>query len=121
MKKNTVSKKSRAKKFSDITETHGKKEFTPTSLEEIWGERNEKYPVDNVDDYINYISELNKTDLQAHAKRIGLVPTEDVERLTKRLVYEFNRSAASKTPLSAKRHQNTNIPPEIEKVLSEGR
>lgn len=93
-----TSKSKRVKQASKkkIVQIHGKvegSEFkrTPSSLDEILGESLSIYTVTNSDDYRNQLVELNMTDLQSHAYKVGLVPAEDRKLLTDRLVEEFKK------------------------------
>lgn len=61
------------------------------SLDSIMGECLSLYSVSNIEDYKNQISEMNQTDLQSHAYKIGLVPVEDRKVLIARLCTEFQR------------------------------
>ena len=81
----------RKRKIEELSQTHGKLENTQyKSLDQIWGDTGlSKYKTTNLQDYIDYINEMNKSDLQAHANKIGLVPIDNRETLTKRLVLEF--------------------------------
>lgn len=83
----------RKKKIEELSQTHGKLENTQyKSLDQVWGDTGlSKYKTTNLQDYINYINEMNKSDLQAHANKVGLVPIDNREMLTKRLVSEFKK------------------------------
>lgn len=87
----------RKKKIEELSQTHGKLENTQyKSLDQIWGDTGlSKYKTTNLQDYIDYINEMNKSDLQAHANKIGLVPIDNREMLTKRLVSEFKKFISS--------------------------
>lgn len=81
------------KKIQELSQTHGKLEDVQyKSLDQIWGDTGlSKYSTTNLENYVNYINDLNKSDLQAHANKIGLVPIDNRELLTKRLVSEFKK------------------------------
>ena len=83
----------RKKKIEELSQTHGKLENTQyKSLDQIWGDTGlSKYKTTNLQDYVNYINEMNKSDLQAHANKIGLVPIDSRDMLTKRLIAEFKK------------------------------
>jgi len=87
----------RKKKIEELSQTHGKLENTQyKSLDQIWGDTGlSKYNTTNLQDYTNLINEMNKSDLQAHANKIGLVPIDNREMLTKRLVSEFKKFISS--------------------------
>jgi hypothetical protein len=76
----------------EMLQIHGKEEKIqkqPSSLDEILGETLSVYTVNSSEDYRRQLAEMNMTDLQAHAYKIGLVPTPDRKVLTDRLVQEF--------------------------------
>lgn len=81
------------KKIEELSQTHGKLEdIQYKSLDQIWGDTGlSKYKTTNIEEYKNFINEMNKSDLQAHANKIGLVPIDNREMLTKRLVAEFKK------------------------------
>ena len=102
--KKTASKKAIAKKTKNVNElsqTHGKEEKpVPTSLEQIWGDDGtSKYKTLDADKYRDYLSSLGRSDLQAHAVKIGLVPIDDRTQLTTRLLREFKKHAAKYRPM----------------------
>jgi hypothetical protein len=90
---NTPIKKKRGRPSKKETlQIHGKEEKTlkqPSSLDEILGETLSVYTAKSSEDYRGQLAELNMSDLQAHAYKIGLVPTPDRKVLTDRLVQEF--------------------------------
>lgn len=90
---NTTEKKKRGRPSKKETlQIHGKEEKnqkTPSSLDEILGETLSIYTANSSEQYRGQLAEMNMTDLQAHAYKIGLVPTPDRKVLTDRLVHEF--------------------------------
>jgi len=86
-------KKKRGRK-PKMLQIHGKDESikdirTMTSLDEILGEKLSIYTAKSSEEYRVQIAEMNMTDLQSHAYKVGLIPTEDRRILTDRLVSEF--------------------------------
>lgn len=90
---NTSIKKKRGRPSKkEMLQIHGKEETIkkqPSSLDEILGETLSIYTVNNSEEYRKQLAEMNMTDLQTHAYKIGLVPTPDRKVLTDRLVQEF--------------------------------
>lgn len=90
---NTQPKKKRGRPSKkEILQIHGKEEKNqkqPSSLDEILGETLSIYTVNSSEQYRGQLAEMNITDLQAHAYKVGLVPTPDRKVLTDRLVQEF--------------------------------
>jgi hypothetical protein len=110
------------KKIEELSQTHGKLEDTQyKTLDQIWGDDgSSKYKTLNLDDYLNYLSELNKSDLQDHAKKIGLVPVDNRETLTKRLASEFKKYM-SMFRLPKNSTNLVNLDKQSKDVLSEGK
>jgi len=79
----------RKSKLDNLSQTHGKVE-NPRTLDQVWGDTGEsKYGTLDLIEYKEYLKGCNKSDLQAHASKVGLVPIDDRETLTKRLEKEF--------------------------------
>ena len=75
--------------LDNLNQTHGKIE-KPLTLNQIWGDDGKsKYGTLDVEEYSNYLNDLNKSDLQSHASKIGLVPIDNRETLCTRLKKEF--------------------------------
>jgi hypothetical protein len=88
--------KNKKERKSKMVQIHGKDESnlqkdlrTVTSLDELLGENLSIYTAKSSEEYRNQLSEMNMTDLQSHAYKVGLIPTEDRRILTDRLVTEF--------------------------------
>jgi len=79
--------------LSDLSQTHGKlEENTYKTLDQIWGDDgSSRYRQTSEKDYLNFLHEMNKSDLQSHANRLGLIPIDNRDLLTKRLVAEFKK------------------------------
>jgi hypothetical protein len=90
---NTQAKKKRGRPSKkEMLQIHGKEEKVqkqPSSLDEILGETLSIYTANSSEQYRGQLAEMNMTDLQSHAYKIGLVPTPDRKVLTDRLVQEF--------------------------------
>lgn len=90
---NTTGKKKRGRPSKkEMLQIHGKEEQNqkqPSSLDEILGETLSIYTANSSEQYRGQLAEMNMTDLQSHAYKIGLVPTPDRKVLTDRLVQEF--------------------------------
>jgi len=90
---NTEPKKKRGRPSKkQMLQIHGKEEAIkrpPSSLDEILGESISIYTAQNSEEYSRQLAEMNISDLQTHAYKIGLVPTPDRKVLTDRLMKEF--------------------------------
>ena len=115
--------KATKKKMKEMTQTHAKEEkFQPSTLDQVWGDTgNTRYGTMDEEKYLNKLQEMNRSDLQAHASRVGMIPIADRGVLTKKLMSEFRKY------VSGFRKPNTviNPPPTLSKeaarVLSEGK
>jgi regulatory protein YycH of two-component signal transduction system YycFG len=121
-KRATASKK---KALDKMSQTHGmaeKEEYQPTTLNQIFGDDGGwKYKTLETNEYKHYLSGMNRSDLQSHAIEIGIIPIDNREQLTKRLVREFNRHVmAYKKPVK-KSVDVSNVSQDVLDILAEGR
>lgn len=120
---NNKSKASQKKpSLEQLSQSHGKEEnVQPTSLDQIWGDTGiSKYKTLNRDEYQSQINDMNKSDLQTHATKVGLVPIDDMKMLRGRLVKEFDKHVSSyRTPKSTK--DSENLSKDALKILGEGK
>jgi len=108
----------------ELKQIHGKEETSqPTTLDQIWGDTglNTNYPTFDQEEYQKQLSEMTKTDLFAHAVRVGIIPVDDREQLNKRLMKEFARYTASYRRPVAPQTKHTKPTKTVLKILSEGR
>lgn len=115
---------SKKTKLESLTQTHGKTEtYRPSTLEQILGDTGTtKYGTMDAAVYEKQITNMPKTDLQAHATKVGLVPIDDRERMIKRLMHEFNLHVASYRHPGAKNKAPTGEPnDEVLSILARGR
>jgi hypothetical protein len=107
-------------KISQLSQTHGKVERAIT-LDQVWGDTGtNKYGTLDPKKYEDHINNLNKSDLQAHATKVGLVPIDDRNTLISRLKKEFNKHVSIFT--QAKIDKKINKTSKTAKdILSEGR
>jgi hypothetical protein len=88
-------KKSQAKtkKTSKMQQTHGKtEEFQPSTLEQIWGDDGfDKYNTLSEATYVDQLNGMSKSDMQAHATKVGVVPIDNVEIMKSKLIKEFTK------------------------------
>ena len=124
-KKKTNKKTSiKAKSIKNISQIHGKaeeKNVKPSTLEQVWGDTGEtKYGTMNEKEYVNHMKELNHSDLQLHASKVGIIPIHNREILQRRLLKEFQKHVAS-----YKRPESKKSVPKLSKkakdILAEGR
>lgn len=103
-----------------LKQTDGKLEGQPKTLAQFFGETIQgKYHTTNEEEYVGFLNTLNKSDLQAHAIKCGLVPKDDRTRLITNLVREFRRVIASYKPLPPTKQKP--VSKESLKILAQGR
>lgn len=108
-------------KLNKAKQANGQVDTQPTTLNQIWGDDGlSKYGTFNLEEYTVQLTEMNKSDLFAHAAKLGVMPIDNRERLVKTLVKSFKEYCNSY-------HQpkfiapKLNVTKEIAKILSEGR
>ena len=122
--KTTTAKKA-SKKVDELNQTHGKveesKDKKPTTLDQLWGDTGmSRYKTLDASQYEGYLKNLNKSDLQRHAAEMGIVPVDNREMLSNRLLKEFKRYVASyKIPTT--QQSNHELSAEAKRILAEGR
>jgi len=113
-------KKKTKNQLESLSQTHGKVE-RPLTLDQVWGDDGtRKYGTLNVEEYSKYLESLNKSDMQAHAIKIGLVPIDNRENLVKRLTTEFNKYVSQFTP-RPDINNGKKLSKSARDILSEGR
>lgn len=109
-------------KLEDLCQTHGKLEnIQYKTLDQIWGDTGSgRYSTNDEKEYLNFLNDLNKSDLQAHANKVGLVPIDNRETLTKRLVAEFKKfTSLYKVPKNTE--NKVSLSKKTKDILSEGK
>jgi hypothetical protein len=108
--------------LDELSQSHGKEEnVQPTSLDQIWGDTGvSKFGTLDEEEYQAKIKEMSKSDLQAHATKVGLVPVDDVGLLRKRLAKEFTKHVSSfRTPKTTQGVKK--VSKDALKILGEGK
>ncbi len=125
-KKTTKSTAKSKKSLKSMSQTHGKVETKKaTTLDQVWGDTGHtKYGTMDIDKYEAELRSFPKVDLQAHATKIGLIPIDNRETLTSRLIKEFKKHVASYNTPDVKRGQDvreSQVSEEVVKILRDGR
>lgn len=96
-------------------------EFQYSTLDQIWGDTGmSKYNTLDTEVYKQNLSEMNKSDLQAHACGLGIIPIENREQLIKRLLNAFMKHVATfQRPKVEQKIINPSK--EVLSILAEGR
>lgn len=118
-----------SEKIEELKETHGKEEGGQlTTLEQIWG-YNElgRYNTKDSTVYATLLDDMNRPELERHARLVGVIILEDSVRLKESLKRAFanyflllnkpqrtNTGAVSST-------SNPEVSPEVRRILAEGR
>ena len=107
-----------------MSQTHGMVETevkNPTTLAQVWGDTGiEKYKTLDKEQYSEWLHSLNKSDLQSHANKLGLIPIDSPKLLRERLEREFNKHVASYQAPGPSQKQDK-VEDKVKKILSEGR
>lgn len=107
-------------KLDSLNQTHGKVE-RPITLDQVWGDSGRsRYGTLDINKYEEYLANLNKSDIQAHAVKVGLVPVDDRDSLTRRLKQEFIKYA-SQFQARPNLTNSKDISKKSKDILSEGR
>jgi hypothetical protein len=94
----------------------------PTTLDQIWGDTGlQKYGTNDFQEYQSYLRNLNRSDIQSHAVKVGILPADNHEILIARLEREFQRHVATYQAPPEKRKDNKKISKDVQRILSEGR
>jgi hypothetical protein len=124
MKKKAKAKTSKKPKIEEMSQTHGKEEenYQPTTLNQIWGDDGMgKYRTLEEEEYIKTVNEMSLSDLRTHSTKIGIVPVDDREVLTKRLLAEFRSHVNKYTGPGQNTNEESELSSEALKILGEGR
>ena len=106
-------------------ETNGKVKESPlafTLLEQVWGRKDaSRYNTLDIQAYTERLGDMTRSDLEAHARQMGVGIVENTLHLRDRLLDEFNRYVALSRKPTSPLQPTTKISKEAMKVLSEGR
>jgi len=109
-----------------LIETTGQEPITrPTMLEQVWGYNDlSRYGTKDVSVYREQLTEMNRSDLESHARRLNIPVVETTDRLKKNLIQAFESYVAAldkPAPMITKIAPSAKMAKEAEKILSEGR
>lgn len=108
--------------LNNMSQTHGQlEEYQYKSLDQILGDDGtSKYKTLDLEKYKEYLNDLNKSDLQSHATKVGLLPVDNRELLCKRLIKEFTKYTSS-YKLPKLQRSEIKLDKQARDVLSEGK
>tara|TARA_R100001443_G_scaffold111401_1_gene124156 strand:- start:3858 stop:4241 length:384 start_codon:yes stop_codon:yes gene_type:complete len=117
------SKKTSPKKIMQTHAMEEKQEFEKTTLDQIWGdEGNSKYGTLDESTYTTQIKAMNKSDLHSHAIKLGILPVENRELLTNRLLREFKKHVLSfRKPKQTSAKKPQDVSQAVKSILAQGR
>jgi hypothetical protein len=108
-----------------LTESHGKVEGSqPTMLEQVWGFNElSKYGTLDEAEYKQRLDEMNRTDLETHARKIGVVIVESSARLQDKLLQEFRNYVfyLRKPAPKVQTQSQGKVSDEVRRILAEGK
>jgi len=110
-------------KLKDLKVTHGKTVATkPMTLSQLWGDTSDQlYGTSDESTYVRSLTELNKSDLQAHASRVGVLPMDDREYLTKKLIRAFRDHISLYKAPKDNPKEIQKVSDKVKSILAEGR
>lgn len=107
-------------KLDSLNQTHGQVE-SPRTLDQVWGDSGEgKYGTLELTEYQKYLKECTKSDLQAHAVKIGLIPVDNRDTLVKRLEREFIKHVSLYRP-APRPNNGLKLSKSAKDILAEGK
>ena len=121
-RKKTSKSKAKSKEMIQTHAMEEKESYAKTSLDQIWGDTgNSKYGTLNEDTYATQIKGMNKTDLHAHAVKVGILPVDNRQLLTSRLMREFKKHILGYKKPTPQKNKNKEPSPKAKSILAEGR
>jgi hypothetical protein len=123
-KKKTTKASKKTNKLDNLSQVHGKEEedqkFEPTTLDQIWGDDGTaRYGTMNIEEYKAEIDQMSRTDINAHAADLGVIPVEDRTSLEKRLTEEFTRHVNSYRKPLQKRVEDPGMEQKVRDLLKD--
>ena len=122
-RKKTSKSKAKSKEMIQTHAMEEKESYEKTTLDQVWGDTgSSKYGTLDEDDYASQIKAMNRTDLHAHAVKIGILPVDNRQLLTSRLLREFKKHVlAYKKPISSSTKDQKEPSDVAKSILAEGR
>lgn len=108
--------------LNEMNQAHGKDENKDSvqSLDQLWGDDGmSKYKTLDLIEYTSNLAEMNKSDLQNHAAKLGLVPIDSREILVKRLIAEFKKHTTKYQKVRKQESKDNNKEAQVKKLLSD--
>ena len=88
----------------------------------MWGDTGHtKYGTTDINNYVKQLDEMNKSDLQSHARYIGFVPIDDRVTLTNKLISEFKKYVSGFLKPLEQPHPGSPMTGKVKKIMDEGR
>lgn len=112
--------------MQQMIETHGQEETSPkkqpTSLEQVWGfDGMEKFGTSDEGQYNKRLEDMNRPELETHARMMGVVIVESSSRLKDKLMTEFRQHQSLLNKPASTAHPTIKVSEAAMKVLAEGK
>jgi ABC-type phosphate transport system auxiliary subunit len=121
--KKTTKASKKVSKIDKLSQVHGKKveqEYEPTTLDQIWGDDGTgRYGTMEIEEYKAEIDQMSRTDINAHAAQLGVIPVEDRMSLEKRLTDEFTNHVNSYRKPLQKRVEDPSLEQKVKDLLKD--
>jgi hypothetical protein len=122
-----MANKKKSVKLDEVSQVHGRIDLnnvgsnTPGTLDRLLGESLNIYSATDKDEYLSQLNEMNQTDLQSHAYKVGLIPVDDRKLLVARLVSEYEKWNSTLSPVtSVNSIDASKLSKQVQKILREG-
>ena len=121
--KKTTKASKKVSKIDKLSQVHGKKveqEYELTTLDQIWGDDGTgRYGTMEIEEYKSEIDQMSRTDINAHAAQLGVIPVEDRVTLEKRLTDEFKRHVNSYRKPLQKQVEDPSLEQKVKDLLKD--
>lgn len=112
--------RTKKQKIEEISQVHGKVDAVPATLDQLLGDNGmDKYQTLDEKKYISQLEDMSKSEIQAHAVKMGLVPIDNRKMLEDRLLREFKNHVNAY--IGRPNLKQEPISPEAMRILAEGR
>ena len=85
----------KTEKQLELIKVDGKEAGHELSLDELFGTSASNYGTQDPDEYKTRLTDMNGSDLQEHARSVGLLPILDRNELISRLMREFRKNVTN--------------------------
>lgn len=112
-------------KLDNLSQAHGKDEsvkYQARTLDQVWGDDGMwRYTTLDEGEYKQNLKEMTRSDMYAHASKVGIIPGENLEQLKNRLLKEFRRHVSLYRVPVDQGKDSQKVPLKVRKILEEGK